>query len=121
MLDESKRQRAMRPEIRTIHAALAIVRPLYQEIYGWHVETAHLRGLSAVVVGDERRRSSYLEKAQTLLHTVRAARLSFEREIADLPAIVPTTAGSPTSAEPAAPVRPWRPHRNAAGPALGRR
>jgi hypothetical protein len=88
MLDESKRQRAMRPEIHTIHAALAFVRPLYQKIYGWHVETARLRGLSAVVVGDERRRSSYLEEAQALLQAVRAARRSFERETADLPKIV---------------------------------
>jgi hypothetical protein len=88
MLDEAKRRRAMRPEVRTTREALALVRPMYREINFWHTRTAHLIAMAQTMHGRKVRKSDFLEEAKALSQQVDRTRLAFRLQMAALPSSV---------------------------------
>ncbi|HVW91188.1 MAG TPA: hypothetical protein VHB74_01135 [Devosia sp.] len=90
MLDESKRQRAMRQEVRIARQAMSIAAPINERIDSWQRSAARLVALGrrsrTYGAADDKLR----QETEALLADVTREQLELHRRVEDLPAIVAT-------------------------------
>ena len=72
MLDESRRQRAMRPEVAISRRALSVVQPINQRIGTWQVRAAHLAAIGRRAAATGRSTTEVREEAATIFDMVKA-------------------------------------------------
>lgn len=90
MLDESKRQRAMRQEVRIARQAMSIAEPINERIDSWQRNAARLIALGRRArtygVADDKLR----QETESLLGEVTGEQLELQRRMEELPAAVAT-------------------------------
>jgi hypothetical protein len=72
MLDESRRQRAMRPEVAISRRALSVVQPINRRIGTWQVRAAHLAAIGRRAAATGRSTADVREEAESIFDMVKA-------------------------------------------------
>lgn len=85
MFDESKRRRAMRPEVKVSRQALAVVQPINRQIGGWQVATARLMALGRKARVTGRPIDDLREQTLSLSAIVRQHEQALQAQTRDLP------------------------------------
>lgn len=88
MLDESKRQRAMRPEVKVSRQALGIVQPVNRRIGDWQATAARLIALGTRSRGVGGRTDKLRAETQALAALVKEEMRDFEERTRSLPTAV---------------------------------
>lgn len=72
MLDEGRRQRAMRPEVAISQRALTVVQPINRRIGIWQVRAAHLAAIGRRAAATGRSTAEVRQEAETIFEMVKS-------------------------------------------------